>query len=139
MTLIQHVLETSASPAEVWKLWSEVEGWPSWQDGLHGARLEGPLKAGTRGRLKVPGGSRRFRVLAVEEGTRLCWEVRGFLRRATVEYLLEPTEMGCRITHRIEIVGLGVWMDPWFRQGRISRALPEGVRRLARTAAGGGA
>lgn len=136
MAVVQHTLETSAEPKAVWELWQRVEGWPEWQDGLLGARLEGPLKAGTRGRLKVRGGSRRFAIVQVVEGALLVWEVRGFLRRARVEYRLEPTDMGCRLTHRIDISGLGVWMDPWFREGRLTRSLPEGVRRLARLAVG---
>lgn len=137
MPVIQHTVETSASPATVWALWTRVEGWPLWQDGLQQAGLEGALRPGTWGRLRLTAGRRRFRLLVVEEGRRLRWEVRGFLRRAAVEYRLEPTEMGCRITHSIEITGWGAWMDPWFRAGRLGRALPEGVRRLARLAAGG--
>lgn len=37
-------LETKASPAEVWRGWSDVNHWPEWNPDMKESRLDGPLK-----------------------------------------------------------------------------------------------
>ena len=37
-------LETAASPAEVWRVWSDVDHWPEWNPDMKESRLDGPLK-----------------------------------------------------------------------------------------------
>src|SRR5437764_548766 len=42
-------LETSASPARVWQVWSDVNHWPEWNPDMNESRIDGPLKLGTAG------------------------------------------------------------------------------------------
>jgi hypothetical protein len=50
---------TSAAPAAVWAVLSEVNAWPEWNPGLKSASLEGPLTAGAIGTVTLPDGRRR--------------------------------------------------------------------------------
>ena len=43
----EHSIETTASPAAVWRLWSDVARWPDWNTDLERAELSGPFAAGS--------------------------------------------------------------------------------------------
>src|SRR6266498_455411 len=51
----QHQLETSASPAALWRLYSDVTTWPGWDDAFEAVTLDGPFAAGSAGTLKLRG------------------------------------------------------------------------------------
>jgi len=62
-------LETTAAPAEVWKVWSDVANWPEWNPDIVSSSLNGPLAAGTTGTLQTrSGGKHDVVVTKVEEG-----------------------------------------------------------------------
>ena len=43
----EHSMETVAAPEAVWRLWSDVAGWPSWNADLERAELSGAFAAGS--------------------------------------------------------------------------------------------
>jgi hypothetical protein len=43
----EHSIETPASPAAIWRLWSDVGRWPEWNADLERAELSGPFAAGS--------------------------------------------------------------------------------------------
>ena len=43
----EHSIETTAAPEKIWKLWSDVGGWPRWNADLDRAELVGPFAAGS--------------------------------------------------------------------------------------------
>jgi uncharacterized protein YndB with AHSA1/START domain len=40
-------IETSASPEAIWRLWSDVAGWPEWNGDIEQIEISGPFAAGT--------------------------------------------------------------------------------------------
>lgn len=44
----EYTQETTASPQQVWRLWADVERWPSWNHDLERIALDGPFAAGSR-------------------------------------------------------------------------------------------
>jgi uncharacterized protein YndB with AHSA1/START domain len=40
--------ETSAEPAQIWRLWADVAGWPEWNGDIERIELIGPFAAGGR-------------------------------------------------------------------------------------------
>jgi uncharacterized protein YndB with AHSA1/START domain len=40
-------IETTASPEAVWRLWSDVAGWPEWNADIEHIEISGPFAAGS--------------------------------------------------------------------------------------------
>ncbi len=41
-------LETTASPAAIWRLWSNVDGWPEWNGDIEHIEIDGEFATGSR-------------------------------------------------------------------------------------------
>lgn len=50
-TRFRHTVETLASPEAVWRVWTDVPNWKTWDTSLKSAELNGPFATGTQGRL----------------------------------------------------------------------------------------
>jgi hypothetical protein len=44
----------AADPDAVWKVWTDVAGWPEWDVSKEIAQLDGPFEPGTRGWARQP-------------------------------------------------------------------------------------
>jgi hypothetical protein len=43
----EHSIETAASPEAIWRLWSDVAGWPEWNADIEHIEISGPFAAGS--------------------------------------------------------------------------------------------
>ena len=64
----QRSVETSASPAAVWKVWSDTTTWPLWNPDVQSMTLNGPFAAGTTGTMKTKQGTRQIQLADVVPG-----------------------------------------------------------------------
>jgi uncharacterized protein YndB with AHSA1/START domain len=64
----QRSVETSASPAAVWKIWSDTSTWPEWNPDVQSMTLNGPFAAGTSGTMKTKQGTRQVQLTEVVPG-----------------------------------------------------------------------
>jgi uncharacterized protein YndB with AHSA1/START domain len=64
----QRSVETSASPAAVWKIWSDTSTWQEWNPDVQSMTLNGPFAAGTTGTMKTKQGTRQIQLTDVEPG-----------------------------------------------------------------------
>jgi hypothetical protein len=64
----QRSVETSASPAAVWKIWSDTSTWPEWNPDVQSMTLTGPFAAGTSGTMKTKQGTRQVQLTEVVPG-----------------------------------------------------------------------
>ena len=132
----EHTLETTTEPEAIWLRWKDVDGWPDWDEGLEWARLLGPLKVGSSGSLKRKGGLRqRFTVEEVQEGKGFTCIRKRLLTCMRLVHRVEPSSLGSRVTHRVEVQGPMAW---WLRltiAGTIRETLAPALRKLARIAA----
>jgi uncharacterized membrane protein len=48
MWSVEHSIETSAAPNEIWRLWADVPGWPAWNSDIERIELVGDFAAGGR-------------------------------------------------------------------------------------------
>ena len=101
----QHAVDTSASPNAVWRLYSDVATWPSWDDAVERVTLDGPFEPGAIGTFKLHGGDPlEFRLLEVAPQ-------RGFMDETSIpggvvrfRHRIEPLDDGqVRLTHAVEI------------------------------------
>ena len=132
----EHTLETTTEPEAIWLRWKDVDGWPDWDEGLEWSRLLGPLKPGSSGSLKRKGGLRqRFIVEEVQEGRGFTCMGKWLLTHMRLVHTVEPSQLGSRVTHRIEVEGPMAWWLRLTMASRIRETLAPAVRKLARIAA----
>ncbi len=106
MLLIEHTVETSALPSQVWKVWEDVENWSSWDCGLEFSTIDGPFQTGTRGRLKPKGGPLVQTELTKVEPMRMFTdEARLFGAKIVVSHSMARSGEKTAVTHRIEMKG----------------------------------
>lgn len=51
----EYSIETSASPATIWRIFRDVAGWKSWNAGIEEISIAGPFVEGTEFTMKPPG------------------------------------------------------------------------------------
>jgi Polyketide cyclase / dehydrase and lipid transport len=91
----ERAVSTTASPEDVWTLWSDVGSWHSWDPAVERVALEGHFAEGAAGLMSLVGGVEAPFVLEiVEPGTR-------FLDRLTIGDLV------IRIDHQVTATGSG--------------------------------
>lgn len=134
----ERTIDTKASPEAVWRLYSDVSTWPSWDEGIEAVELDGPFESGTEGVLTAAGqGPLPFRMVEVTPA-------RGFVDETEVPgavlrfiHRLSPVDGGgTRIIHRVEIDGpaaddMGPQVGP-----QITEGMPATMESLTRHALG---
>jgi hypothetical protein len=91
----ENAIETSAAPESIWRLWSDVENWGTWNAEIEKIEINGPFAAGTQ-ILMTPPGDDPIPLLIAE-----AVENESFVDEARFGDLL------LRTTHRIDAAGHG--------------------------------
>jgi hypothetical protein len=99
---------TSASPKDVWHLWSDVGCWHCWDPAVQQVSMEGHFAEGAQGTLTLTGGVQAPFVLEIVEP---CSR---FLDRLTmgdlvisIDHEVKATDTGAEITVRTHVAGPG--------------------------------
>jgi Polyketide cyclase / dehydrase and lipid transport len=101
-----HTDSSSATPAEIWALWSDPARWPEWNEQLESTDLEGEIAVGEKLKVKLRrGGRMQFEIVALEPERLLIDEARLPGARLGHEHRVEPKGKGSEITHRIYVRG----------------------------------
>lgn len=132
----EHTVFTTSEPEAIWRRWLDVAAWPEWDEALESASINGPLVVGSLCTIKHRAwGTQVLRVIEVQEGKSFTCAQHGFLTDIRIQHRCEPSELGSRVTHRIEAEGSLAW---WLRF-KLARGfrdtLPKALRKLARLAA----
>src|SRR3954451_12253835 len=132
---IKHSAESGAPPASVWERYTDVEEWREWSKGIEESRLEGEFEVGSKGSAKAPNLPRgRFELVEVEPERRFVSKAKLPGGTLIFDHVIEPTDEGTRITHRVELDGPLTFLWSPIIGRIIKRELPEGVERLAELA-----
>ena len=136
MWAAEHTHETTATPQRVWRLWADVEQWPSWNPDIEEIELSGPFAPGSR-IVMTPSGQEPIELEIAE-----AKEPQLFVERADLGQIVVRTthrverldDELARITYRMEITGpqadtLGPEVGP-----QISGDFPETLAALAERA-----
>ena len=96
-----------AEPAEVWKVWTDVERWPEWDVSKEIARLDGPFQPGVCGWAKQRGNlGGSFMITVVDDGRRWVSECPVPMGKVVFDHVLEPVAGGrVRVVKKVEVQG----------------------------------
>ena len=105
----EHAIETDADPATLWRYWSDVTTWPTWNAGVREVSIEGPFAAGTAFTMTGPDGEPiRMTLTDVVPGERFTDVMDGGDVVVTTVHRLEPVGGRTRVVYRTEITGSAV-------------------------------
>jgi Polyketide cyclase / dehydrase and lipid transport len=101
-------LETTAAPATVWRVWSDVNHWPEWNPDMNESRLDGPLKLGATGVINTKSGGKHDVVVThFEDGKSFELESTAMPgTKMAIRATIAPSAAGSRITQAFEPRGL---------------------------------
>lgn len=124
MWMFEHTERGRGSAEAVWKVWTDVEDWPAWDEGVEAARIDGPFAAGTAGELTPRGGGPlAFTIVDARpcEGFADETTIPGAVLRFEHEVVFEG-EGRVAVTHRVMIEGpeaekVAAAMGPMFETG----------------------
>ena len=106
MLITKHTVESTASPEAIWEIWQDVTNWNTWDHGIEFSTIDGPFKAGTKGKLKPRGGPLVHTTLtAVEPNKFFIDEAKLALARIIVSHSLTVSNGKTHVTHHIEMKG----------------------------------
>src|SRR2546430_8823416 len=101
-------LETTAPPATVWRVWSDVNRWPEWNPDIKESRLDGPLKLGATGMINTKSGGKHDVVVTHFQDGR-SFELESTALPGTkmaIRATIAPSGAGTRISQGFEPRGL---------------------------------
>lgn len=126
-----HSLATTATPAKIWSIWTDVEGWPTWDTELSRAALDGDFAVHARGTLKpLRGPSSTFVITSPTPGQGYAFMTRLPLCRLTVQRTLDTDGAHTGFTHAVRFDGPLSFL--WGRAlgRRYQRMLPQVMERI---------
>jgi hypothetical protein len=136
MWTTEHSIETTASPEAIWRLWSDVAGWPAWNADIEHIEISGPFAAGsTISMTPVEQGPVELRIAEAVEPDLFVDEAELADVVVRTVHRVEPLEgERHRVVYRIEISGpaadgVGPEIGP-----QISADFPETLAALAHQA-----
>lgn len=100
-------IETTATPAQIWKLFSDVIGWKKWNAGISNIEIHGPFTKGTTFSMQPPGED-AFTSTLVDVKQNECFTDETIINgtRVLVHHRITPLPSGnTRITYGTEISG----------------------------------
>ena len=100
-------IETTASPANIWRLFSDVPGWKKWNAGIEHIEIHGPFVTGTTFTMKPPEAEPfTSTLITVQENESFTDETVIEGTRVVVHHSIVPLPSGQnRIVYATEITG----------------------------------
>lgn len=135
MLIANRSIVTNATPSKIWEFWSDVETWPTWDDGLDSASIEGEFVTGTNGWLKPVNGPKvKLELINVRENQFFHDRTQLPLGRLDFFHTLERVGEQTRITQQIEMHGALTFVFSRLIGNGLRKRLHSVMNRLVRLA-----
>lgn len=129
------VVSKTTSKEQIWKLFSNVDNWASWDQGIEYAKLEGPFQKGSFFTLKPKGGPKvKIELIEATPNKSFTDLTRFPLAKMYGSHTFEETAEGLKMTTTMTVTGpLGFLWRKIVAQN-IVNGLPEEMIHQAQTA-----
>ena len=116
-------VQIAADPDTVWRLLSDLEGWPRWKPNVRSVSLRGPLVPGSKFVWKGGPGTIRSTLREVDPPRRIVWSGATLGIKAIDVFRLEPRDDGTLVAQEESWEGLVVSLFA----GRLRRTLQSSI------------
>lgn len=100
------VVTKEITKEQIWKLFADVNQWPSWDKGVEWAQLEGKFEAGNHFMFQPKGGPKlKIRIVEATENKRFTDFTKFPLAKMYGEHSFEETPEGLRLTTTMKVQG----------------------------------
>ncbi|GAA2139667.1 hypothetical protein GCM10009760_22210 [Kitasatospora kazusensis] len=131
----RHRVTVDAPAAEVWRLITDVGGWPRWCAGVHEVRVDGPeLRPGTEFRWRNGKNRIRSTVSTLIPGREISWTGVCSGARAVRRHLLTPAPDGGGTLLTVEESMSGFLLPVFYDSGKLQTATGAWLEALRKTA-----
>ncbi|WP_416418816.1 polyketide cyclase [Paenarthrobacter aromaticivorans] len=105
----EHSIETTAAPEGLWRLWTDVENWGSWNAEIERVEIDGPFAVGSQILMTPPGDDPiQLRIAEMVDGELFVDEARFDELLIRTAHRLDRLDGGrVRVVYRMEITGAG--------------------------------
>jgi hypothetical protein len=129
------IRKTNATKEQIWKLWTDVANWNSWDKEVESSELYGEFKKGTKGVLK-PADGPKTKFEMIECTNFKSFTDRSFLPLCKMDFIhtINETKDGLEITHKVVMTGLLTFLFSKVIGSKIKLGLPLAVEKLIEVA-----
>jgi Polyketide cyclase / dehydrase and lipid transport len=130
-----HTLKTSAAPAKIWAIWTDVAHWSQWDTELADACLDSTFALGSIGTLTPKTGqTSRFEISQLSLGASYTISVQLPLSKLNIYRYLRSQSDGTYFTHEVSFQGLLAFVFGLLLGRKFQKVLPTVMENLKRIA-----
>ncbi|MCH9753749.1 MAG: polyketide cyclase [Alphaproteobacteria bacterium] len=120
---------------DIWKLWTDINNWPTWHDDLDYCKLDGKFEVGNSFILK-PKGVNPVKILLTEIHKKKSFtDCTSFFGAKMYDtHSMEETKNGLKITNKIVVTGALQWLWVKLVAQNVFKSTPKQIEDLAKLA-----
>lgn len=128
-------IKTKASKEQIWKLWTNVSNWNTWDDQVLSSNLNGDFKIGRIGQL-VPKGGPKSNFELVEVTPKKSFTSRSKFPLTKMDFIhqIEEVEGEIILTHKVQITGMLTFLFSRLIGNKVIKELPYAMNKLSNIA-----
>lgn len=121
----------NVSKDEVWRLWTDINNWPSWHQDLEYCKLQGDFAIGQYFWLKPKGmPAVKIRITAIEAGSSFTDCTQFFGAQMFDTHTLLKTPEGLKLTNTLRVSGPLSWLWIALVAKNVAQSVPEETQAL---------
>lgn len=131
MLISQYTIETTATPAQIWRVWEDVETWKTWDREIEYSHINGSFAQGTTGSLKMHNSPvLKTEITQCEPLRMYVFEAKLFLARSVSTSSIEQIANKTLVTFKNEICGPLAFFYILLIGGKIKDKMPGEMQRM---------
>jgi len=135
MLITEHSVQTNVTPEQIWRVWQDVESWPSWDHDLEFSRIDGPFQTGTTGCFKTKSGPVLKTVLTRVEPLKIfVQEAKLPLAKVIMTHTISELDGKTQVIIKTEVKGLLAFFYYYLIGRSIKNKVPIEVKEMLKKA-----
>ena len=127
----EHSAKTTVSPQTIWRFWSDVDHWNTWDSDIEWSKSDGPFQLGQTGKLKPKGGPVvKTKITECTPNKSFSDSSKLFLATIHFDHSIEQTKDGNIIKTKIMMAGPLAWLFAKLMGKSLAAGLEPSIRNL---------